>query len=40
MTSSPAPKSPAQVYNDFFGPVMFTTWAKNLVMHSTPSAGD
>lgn len=39
MTIPPA-TSPAQIYNDFFSPQMFTPWAKNLVEQSTPSAGD
>ena len=39
MTPQP-PKSPAQTYNDFFGPVMFTPWAENLMEQSTPSSGD
>lgn len=37
--TTPAP-SPAQIYNDYFGPAMFTPWAKNLVEQSTPSAGE
>ena len=39
MTSQNA-KTPADIYNDFFGPAMFSPWAKDLVAQAPPAAGD
>jgi len=38
--TSQNPPSPAVVYNDFFGPPMFTPWAKDLVGQASLSAGN
>lgn len=37
--SSQNAKSPAEIYNDFFGPAMFTPWAKDIVEQAPPPAG-